>query len=1239
MVENLLANRYKIIEKIGAGGMGIVWRVYDTVEQREVALKQFYKKEQTEESKIQKGTALETTPTRQSKEVSLSIISTESTEAALRFKQEFRTMVKLKHPNTVNVFDYGVLENGDDYITMEFVPGKELSDILKERQLDFEEIYRILIQTTQVLNFIHSRLLVHRDIKPANIRITPEGNVKLMDFGLMDPMGLPSSGEITGTAIYLPPEVAQGGIIDARSDLYSLGVMAYELVTGQPPFVGEKTLDIIKHHIEKAPIPPRQIREDTLEELEEIILKLLAKNQNERYQTTAELINDLVQVTGEKIAIETFEQRKSYLNCSELIGREKEMQKLKDTFNLAKKHKGQSIFVAAPSGIGKTRLIQEFKLKVQLAEVPFMEGGCFEQGMASYQPLANAFRPLLPLTKKEVLDKYGSVLVKLMPELKRKGYVPAPELEEVGEKVRLFEQVTAWLKEVSKITPIVICIEDLHWSDFATLELLNSCIRELQDYPIMILGAFRDDEVEPNSIIFQTVEEGITQQIKLSTLNKDNVQSLIKGMLGRIELTEDFTGPVYTATAGNPFFVSETMRVLIEEEQLQLERGRWILPVDISTLELPTSIEATILRRLKLLSPEALELARVIAVVGRGLDLSFLKELSGLEDEELFDILDELIERQFMEAEEKHYSFTHDRVRETLYGQLTEKEKQKFHEQTGVILEQRHAENPDEIARELGYHFSRGLDKQKAVKYLLTAGEQAFAAGSFVDAYKILSQGVNILDTIEYPNKDNLLIEYRDRIIESSYSSNPHLCLEICRKQVDDLLYSKKYGNIEKAVKIINIIFKIVNWVLPVRVADRIRIKLTAQSKAGTSHFGAHIEVKSDIGALVTLTARAMGYRVVALSFLGRVEECFKEIESFFRFFPDRDGPSFFAITLGSIMAYFFTGYCARYSAELKHGSEVQERTKFIWEKLNRRVDWFSYALLDAHTVNLATWTGKKFDEQDVKKALAICEQWNLIDVKFWVYMSVARWYTLSGNNKQYHETLEKLMETSKNMGRPATSELWGYEYMIRFAIDQHDFVTAEKWNSKLYYTASELNNYFVINWSKIFSASLLFNKGEIEKAISILEEAIEICRERKFAIIVEALYRLGEIYLEIDKTSEAEEILKDTLKKNASFEIEHLFWTARICRALGQVYKKKKELEKAKECFEKSLSITEKEGYGLEEGKTYLSICELCMDLTQYSSAKQALENAKRKFKEVDSKYFLDKADRLETSLLTKTT
>ena len=1223
MPEGLLANRYKVIEKIGQGGMGIIWRVSDTMEHREVALKQFYKKEEPEDFQTQEY-------------IGLSTVSTASTESDLRFKQEFRTMVKLKHPNTVNVYDYGFLGSGEDYITMELVPGEGLGDILKKRQLNLSEICRILIQIAQVLNFIHSRLLVHRDIKPANIHITPEGNVKLMDFGLMDPMGLPSKGETTGTVIYLPPEVALGGIIDARSDLYSLGVMAYELIAGRPPFVGEKLLDIIRQHIEEPPLPPRQIRKDIPEDLEKIVLKLLAKDQNERYQTTAELINDLVKLTDEKIAVETFEQRKSYLNCSELIGRDQEMRKLKDAFSLARKTEGQSTFVAAPAGVGKSRLVQEFKLKAQLAEIPFIQGRCFEQGMSTYQPMTEALRQLLPLTKKGTIDKYGPVLVKIMPELKSKGYSPAPDLDPYAEKARLLEYVTNWIKEITELKAIAIYVEDLHWADLASVELLNGCIRGLSHSAVMVIGSFRDDEVEATHSIFQTVEEELTTVIKLTPLNQESVKVLIERMLGQAELSDDFVEHMFTATGGNPFFVSEAMRGLIEEEKLSIDRGRWILPIDISKLEFPSSIEDTVLRRLKLLSEDSLKLARIAAAAGRNLDLSFLKELSGLKEDKLFDILDELTERQFMKFVGRQYLFTHDRVRETLYGQLSEEEREKFHQLTGIILEQRHAENLDEIASELGYHFNLGTDKEKAIKYLLIAGEHSFERGNFITACAFFKQALYWLGQVEYPNGDNLLLIYRDRILETSYGSDPQLCLETARKQLDDLLYSDKF-RVETTLIVLNAFFRILTWVLPTRMADSIKVKLGTRSKPGATDFSANIKIKNDLGELVNLIARTIGYSIVALSLLGRVDECFEEIKRFFKFFADRNAPYFVSITLGSIMVYLFTGHYVKYSKDLAHAIVVEERQKWIWEKINRRIDWYGLGMLYQNSVNYTTWIGKKFDEDDLKKAMKICKEWGFIDGEFWLHMSLGRWYAFAGCNKEYRETLEKLMETSKKMGRPAPSEIWAYEYMVRFALDQHDFSTAEKWNSKLDYASSKLNNQFFNGLSKIHSAVLLFNKGESGKAISILKKAIEASRKGKFVILVEGLHRLGEILLEMNNLNEAEEILKDALKSNASFEAEHLFWTARTYRVLGQVYRKKKEFEKAKEYFEKSLSVAEKEGYVLETGRTFLSICELCMDLTQYSSAREVLQKAKRKFQEADSKYFLDKTDKLESTLPAK--
>ncbi|MFN4151949.1 MAG: serine/threonine protein kinase, partial [Candidatus Sericytochromatia bacterium] len=261
MTEQVLANRYKVIRKLGEGGMGTVYQVEDTLTKEVVAFKIL------------------------SKQIA------DSPETILQFKHEFRVMNKLKHPNTVNVFDYGIMPDKSPYLTMEVVPGNELTDL---KNLDYKEIARILIQLCQALSFIHSRLMVHCDIKPENIRVKEDGSVKLMDFGLMNQMGLRSNGQITGTVNYLPPEIPTGGVINAGSDLYSVGVVAYELVTGKLPFEGASVLEVIRAHINSDVVPPKKYKEDIPEQLEQVILKLLEKKPENRYQTASEVIADLV---------------------------------------------------------------------------------------------------------------------------------------------------------------------------------------------------------------------------------------------------------------------------------------------------------------------------------------------------------------------------------------------------------------------------------------------------------------------------------------------------------------------------------------------------------------------------------------------------------------------------------------------------------------------------------------------------------------------------------------------------------------------------------------------------------------------------------------------------------------------------------------------------------------------------------------------------------------------------------
>lgn len=1196
MKNELFVNRYKVIDKLGEGGMGIVWRVFDTVTQKTVALKQYYKKDfdGKENTKVEK-----------TKMMTLSTISTATVERDLRFMHEFHTMVKLRHPNTVHVFDCGVLENGDDYLTMEIVTGEDLSDILEKRQLSFSEIYKIFIKITQVLNFIHSRLLVHRDIKPANIRITSKGDVKMMDFGLMDQMGLPSNGKISGTIAYLPPELAQGGIIDARSDLYSLGCLGYELVTRQTPFNNAEIIEIIKQHINKQPTSMKTYRPDVPETLDNITLKLLEKKQEDRYQNTAELLNDLIPASGEKITVETLEQKKSYLNCSALIGRESEMKCLKETFSKVLKGKGQSVFVAAPAGVGKSRLIQEFKLKVQLAKIPYLEGRCFEQGITSYQPISDALRWLIPLTKKEVVDKYGDVLIKILPELKDSGYLPAPALEEGAERIRLFDTVCNWLKEISDKKTLVMTIEDLHWADSATIEMLNALIRELKDHPIFIIGVYRDDEVDDASAIFQTEEEQLTYILKLSTLDESNVALLIKGMLGKIDLNEEFLQHVVTATGGNAFFVTETMRALIEEDYLKLERGQWILPVDVKRLELPTSIEVTIVRRLNLLSEDALYLARIAAVVGKGLDLSFLQSLSGMQGDKLFELIDELIERQFVKTEDKQYVFTHDRVRETLYGQLGEDKRREMHEQVGEIIEFRFIEDKTPVIGELAYHFSRGKDKARAISYLIQSGDSLKSNRDLTSANIIWRDALNILEEIEYPNKETLLFHLRNRLVEINYFTDPHYGVKICERQAEEL---KRLVNIEPVVKIMRILFWFIN-LLPLKIGMRIKDKLESRPMKDN--------IKKDYPTIILYMVRAYGAGGISAFFSGDMAKAAMFAEQCFRYLPDFKGTGYAILHAGNWVVHVYTGKTKTSQKRFKKAYDILDAL-LKNGLLKKDFDRYVHATIFYACISTNVLMGNKINWNLWKKGMQYTAENKFFDILFLIITMALIYKMYRGMYKSFQENAAMAKDMLRKTGRPPILESYYYGYVAGIETICGHYDKAIEAVEKFLLSSEKVMCHYQICVAKMYKAYLIFKRGDKKEGISSIKKVIVAVSEQNYICTPRAMSYLAEMYVDINELDKAEEMIVKTEEFNKKFEEPHNMSQARILILKADILQKKKKYESCQDNISQVLKLSDDSENPLLKAWAYEMQAKIFKELTQYVESESKLSAAQKIYNEL---------------------
>ena len=743
--QEIIANRYRVESLLGEGGMGRVYKVFDTVRQSHCALKLLSQKLQSE-------------------------------EALLQFKQEFWFMTRLQHPHIVHVYEYGVLEDQQPYFTMEIVPGQELEQLGK---VAIPLAWQLLIQASKALGFIHSRRLVHRDIKSENLRLQPDGQLKLMDFGLMEPLGNRSNGQLTGTVAYLPPEVPQRGLITEASDIYSLGVVAFEILTGVKPFLGTTVLDVIKAHIHSEPPPLRPFNAEIPEALERIVLKMLAKTPEERYANTFELLADVAEASGLDVGLDSAAEKSSYLSSHVLVAREEELERLKGALISMQEARSQAMLIGAPAGVGKSRLIEEFKIHTQLSEIPFAQGICVSQGMSSYEPLIQAFHQILPLTPPEILLHLGPILSHLLPRLAEQGFMPRADFDPRNQKIALFETVVAWLSEVASRRPLVIFVDDLHWADLATLELFNYLIRELDTAPILVLGSFRDDEVLPGSSLWQTVEEKASSFLKLQPFTPAQMAELIQKMLRDVQLPPDFVGYFYGATSGNAFFIREMLRYLMEEDLIRQVKGSWIIPENYTEWELPTSIGDTIKHRLKRLSAPAVELISRVSVVGKRIELPLLQELAG-QTEGLFEILEELIERQFLVREADAFYFPHDRVRETLYASLEPDQRKDIHQQVGLWLEAL-----GEPASILAWHFKHGRDRVKAMQYLLAAGAESSVR---MEATLLMHEGLLLLENlVNLPGQAELLETERRKLAWVSYMIHPFICAETNEKLIASL--------------------------------------------------------------------------------------------------------------------------------------------------------------------------------------------------------------------------------------------------------------------------------------------------------------------------------------------------------------------------------------------------------------------------------------------------------------------
>jgi eukaryotic-like serine/threonine-protein kinase len=704
---------------------------------------------------------------RLARDVAIAIVKTEGLDdiGLARARRESQAMGQLgDHPHIVTIYDVGE-EDGQPYIVSQYMAGGDVAGLLAaapDGRLSVEEAARIGEHVCLALEHAHERGIVHRDIKGANVWLTEDGTAKLGDFGLAmatDRSRMTAEGMMLGTVAYMPPEQALGRPADARSDIYALGALLYEMVAGRPPFVGDDAVAVISQHINTVPVTPSWHNREVPQPLDELILDMLEKAPDDRPPAAAAVRERLRQAAtapaGPSRGLPAETPRVAGRTTTPFVGREDELATLRIAIDNAVAGRGSLRMLVGEPGIGKTRLAGQAGVYARVRGAQPLTGRCYEgEGGLPYMPWVEALRAyVVDRPRDEVqaeLGSYASDIAKIVPEVRElvPDAPPAPELEPEQERFRLFDSVSSFLMNASRSSPLLIVLEDLHWADKPSLLLLQHLARRVADCPLLLLGTYRDvdlDRRHPLSAMLSSLRaERLYERVLLRGFGNAEVVAMLEGAAQHKmdTLGLELAGVLQRETEGNPFFIEEIIRHLIETGAIYPREGRWVSDVEsMEDLGIPEGIREVIGRRLSRLSESCNRALGQAAVLGREFDFGVLSLMCELDDEALLGALEEALEAQVVvevpDRSAPTYAFTHALVRETLYDELSLPRKQRLHARAGEALERRHADDLDRHVSELSLHHRLAGgegNSEKALEYSLRAGAAAQAVFAWEDA-------------------------------------------------------------------------------------------------------------------------------------------------------------------------------------------------------------------------------------------------------------------------------------------------------------------------------------------------------------------------------------------------------------------------------------------------------------------------------------------------------------------------
>jgi adenylate cyclase len=739
---------YEVLDLVGRGGMGVVYKARQLSLNRLVALKFLPKEYAGDQVWLE------------------------------RFRREARAASALNHPHICTIYDTGACDR--PFISMELIDGRTLEQLIGRRPA-VAELLGLIGQVASALSAAHAAGVVHRDIKPQNLMVRADGIVKVLDFGLARrlPAGRTrdtDSGTRAGTILYMSPEQARGEPVGPASDIFSFGIVLYELATGQHPFAGLTDVGMVQTIVGLHRLPIARLNPEVPAALGALAQRMLAKDPRLR-PTAVELevaLAGLAKTGGGRPPERPLDRGRRVT-----VGREAELIALRSGFESAAAGCGLLLCVTGEPGLGKTTLVEEFLGELAAGDRPFSlaRGRCSER-LAG----AEAYLPFLEALDSLVQGADGAAAAQVMKVVAPTWYmqlVPLaaddPELARVQADVqgasqeRRKRELSLFLHEVARHHPLVMFLDDVHWADPSSVDLFAYLGSKCAELRLLLLLTYRPSDLVLSNHPFGPVKlelqgRGVCREITLSFLTRADFDRYLALAFAGHQFPEELAAVLHARTEGNPLFMVDLLRDLRDRGVIVPGDGRWALVRAVPDLqrELPESVRSLIQRKVDQLHTADRHLLMAASVQGPEFDSAVVAQLLGREAVEIEERL-QVLERvhvivRLIRAQTfpdgtltLRYGFVHALYQNALYSALQPTRKAAWSAAAARVLSGHHGEKSTALAAELALLFEAARDHSRAADHFLTAAENAALIFAHHEAVALAQRGLAIVERL--PNR------------------------------------------------------------------------------------------------------------------------------------------------------------------------------------------------------------------------------------------------------------------------------------------------------------------------------------------------------------------------------------------------------------------------------------------------------------------------------------------------------